>query len=94
MNLCSLFLLNVPAFSCAGLHTCLQHLGTFHQCVKRELPYEAMHVYQKIKEAQPGKLDLALCNGLLNVAVGKDSKAVVGSRKLLQTADAQPRWHV
>jgi len=68
--------LNFPAFPPffrAGLHAFLQHLSTFHQCVKRELPYEAMHVYQKIKEAQPGKLDLATCNGLLNVAVGKDS---------------------
>lgn len=49
----------------------LQFLGTFHQCVKRELPYEAVHLYQKIKQAEEGKPDLALCNGLLNVAVGR-----------------------
>jgi hypothetical protein len=50
-------------------------MATFHQCVKRELPYEALHVYLKMKQAGSlyvnGKLDLGLCNGLLNVAVGK-----------------------
>jgi hypothetical protein len=52
-------------------HFILQFLGTFHQCVKRELPYEAVHLYQKIKQAEDGKPDLALCNALLNVAVGE-----------------------
>lgn len=53
----------------------LQFMATFYQCVKRELPYEALHVYQKMKQAGSvfvnGKLDLGVCNGLLNVAVGK-----------------------
>lgn len=51
-----------------------QFLGTFYQCVKRELPYEAVHVYQKIKEASAGQgqpVDLSLCNSLLSVAVGE-----------------------
>jgi hypothetical protein len=60
----------------------LQFLGTFHQCVKRELPYEAVHLYQKIKQAEEGKPDLALCNGLLNVAVGELSWLIVGSSGL------------
>lgn len=49
----------------------LQGLTTFYQCVKRELPYEAVHLYQKLKTAQEGGFDLAMCNSLLNVAVGK-----------------------
>ncbi len=49
----------------------LQGLQTFYQCVKRELPYEAMHLYQKLKQTREGGFDLGMCNSLLNVAVGE-----------------------
>lgn len=50
----------------------MQGLSTFFQCVKRELPYEALHIYQLLKAGPGGGFDLAMANSLLNVAVGED----------------------
>ncbi|KAF6261333.1 hypothetical protein COO60DRAFT_1636916 [Scenedesmus sp. NREL 46B-D3] len=43
-----------------------------HQCIKRDLPHEALHLYSKIKQLEPDrKVDTSVHSALLGLLVGK-----------------------
>jgi hypothetical protein len=43
-----------------------------HQCIKRELPHEALQLYSKIKQLEPqGKVDTSVHSALLGLLVGE-----------------------
>jgi hypothetical protein len=42
-----------------------------HQCIKRNLPHEALHLYSRIKQMEPtGKIDTSVHSALLGLLIG------------------------
>jgi hypothetical protein len=43
-----------------------------HQCIKRDLPHEALQLYSKIKAMEPqGRVDTSVHSALLGLLVGE-----------------------
>lgn len=70
-----------------ALHACTHartQVGRFihglHQCIKRDLPHEALHMYRRIKQTDASAFSEAgTCSALLNVCVGElQSAAAAG----------------
>jgi hypothetical protein len=46
-----------------------------HQCIKRDLPHEALQLYSKMKQLEPqGKVDTSVHSALLGLLVGELNK--------------------
>jgi hypothetical protein len=42
-----------------------------HQCIKRDLPHEALHLYSRIKQIDPeGHIDTGVHSALLGLLIG------------------------